>query len=76
MVKTDEQTQLLREIRDLLREEQSMRITERKLAEDDKKAKNLMVVLKMIFNLLIGAFTIGAFYYFYHTVYGSGLLGN
>lgn len=76
MPKADEQTLLLREIRDILREQHALEKAKQQMEEQDQRSKNLMSILHMLFTAVVCVFTVGAFWYFYHTVYGTGLLGN
>jgi hypothetical protein len=74
MEKKDETTELLREIRDLEKEEVSMLRAEKMMDAKGQRSMTTRFVLRVIYNVVIVAFVIGAFWYFYHTLYGSDLI--
>jgi hypothetical protein len=69
-MKSDDQMALLKEIRDLQREQLSLLRKQKVSDPRDKKLEIMMFVLHAIYNALIILFVIGGFYYFYHSVVG------
>jgi hypothetical protein len=74
MPKADETIQLLTEIRDLQKQQLSLMKADRDISMRDKKSENTKLFLHIAYNLIIAVFVIGAFWFFYHTIYGSGLV--
>ncbi len=73
MEKKDETIELLKEIRDLEQQEVSLLKEEKFLKDKEQNSTSARLVLKIIYNVVIVGFVIGAFWYFYHTLYGTGL---
>lgn len=74
MPKKDDSIELLKEIRDLERQQLAMMKAEKQITELEKDKDAMKPLFKMIYNGVIIVFVIGAFYYFYHTMYGTGLI--
>lgn len=68
MAKPDETVTLLKEIRDLLREQSSLAKAQHAIAEREKQTKLIGRTLHVILNASIVIFVIGASYYFYHSI--------
>ena len=73
MLRADDTASLLREIRDLQREQLAMMKAKQAFEERQKSMKDITTIAKMVFNVFVVVFVIAAFWYFYHTVYSNEL---
>ena len=66
----DEQLKLLKEIRDLQREQLSLIRSTRDETVRSQKTHGAIFIAHVVYNAAIVVFVIVAFYYFYHTMMG------